>query len=137
MMCVANRNLGGVKVIAVYGMGERAQTELNRRVLRKGQVVLDIGANIGYYALMDAAKVSKEGKVYAFEPFLRAFELLERSAKANNYGDILEMHNVAVGDVPGMTRLYLTEKDNTHITLDPEQYSTASEVVGRNAAGWG
>ena len=135
-MFLDTRNPGVSKVIAVYGIRERAQTELIKRVLRKGQVVLDIGANIGYYALMEAAIVSKEGKVYAFEPFPRTFELLERSAKANNYGDILEMHNVAVGDVPGMTRLYLTEKDNTHITLDPDQYSTASEVVGRNAEGW-
>ena len=130
------QNPGVSKVIAVFGIRERAQTELIKRVLRKGQVVLDIGANIGYYALMEATIVSREGKVYAFEPFPRTFGLLERSVEANNYGDIVETHNVAVGDVPGMTKLYLTEKDNTHITLDPEQYSTASEVVSRNADGW-
>jgi hypothetical protein len=47
------------------------------RHLCKGQTFIDIGAHHGYYSLLAAALVGKEGKVFAIEASKKSFELLQ------------------------------------------------------------
>lgn len=54
-----------------------------RRLLRPGQVVIDIGANVGVYALSLARCVGPEGQVWAFEPASEPAALLTRSIERN------------------------------------------------------
>lgn len=51
-------------------------TQLLERVLRPGDSFLDIGANIGYFTIFGAALVGFNGRVHAFEPNPRTFDLL-------------------------------------------------------------
>src|SRR5262245_37976665 len=53
-------------------------TSLLPRLLRRGDVVVDVGANIGYIAAVALSAVGREGEVHAFEPVTRHFERLER-----------------------------------------------------------
>jgi len=85
-------------------------TPIIKRELRKGSVVLDIGANIGYYTLMFARIVGSAGKVYAFEPDPDNFELLKKNVEKNGYRNVV-LENKAVSNVTGKARLYLSEKD--------------------------
>ena len=39
-----------------------------RRLLRPGDVALDVGANVGFYTLLFASRVGPSGTVHAFEP---------------------------------------------------------------------
>lgn len=60
---------GGGKVLRVLGgTYERGQTELFRRQVRPGHVVLDLGAHIGYYTLLASRLAGDRGRVFAFEP---------------------------------------------------------------------
>src|SRR5262245_50493673 len=54
--------------IAVKRGYESHVTGTMRPLLKQGMVVLDIGANIGFYTLLAAARVGESGKVLAFEP---------------------------------------------------------------------
>ena len=51
-----------------YGTYEQVQTAVLLHVLREGQVVVDAGANIGYFSLLAAGRVGPKGRVVAFEP---------------------------------------------------------------------
>jgi FkbM family methyltransferase len=53
--------------------------ELFKSSIKPGAVVLDIGANIGYFALVAGKGVGPEGIVYAFEPAPENFALLARN----------------------------------------------------------
>src|SRR3990172_3951145 len=54
--------------IAVKRSYETHVTAAMRPLLQPGMVVVDVGANIGYYTLLAAARVGPGGKVIAFEP---------------------------------------------------------------------
>ncbi|MCB9647849.1 MAG: FkbM family methyltransferase [Deltaproteobacteria bacterium] len=53
------------------------------RACRAGDVVLDIGANVGLYAVRMARAVGESGRVYAFEPNPETFAVLEEHARLN------------------------------------------------------
>lgn len=47
------------------------------KLLKKGDVVIDVGANIGYFSAYAAAAVGKQGQVFCFEPETKNFEQLK------------------------------------------------------------
>jgi FkbM family methyltransferase len=94
--------------LATNEIYEPLETALFKRELKPGQVVLDIGANIGYYTLLAARLVGPKGKVYAFEPDPVNFQLLRKNVEANGYGNVI-LVNKAVSNKTKATRLYLNE----------------------------
>lgn len=83
---------------------------LLRREIRPGDVVLDIGANIGYYTIQFADLVGPTGKVIAFEPDPINFGLLKRSVEANGFTNV-ELVNAAVSDRSGSCSLHLSPRN--------------------------
>jgi len=77
---------------------------LLREHLREGDVVLDIGANIGLIALVAAQCVGAQGRVIAVEPLARNCALLARAAQANGF-DQLELIAAAASDRAGELEL--------------------------------
>ncbi|MBA2527101.1 MAG: FkbM family methyltransferase [Pyrinomonadaceae bacterium] len=100
------------------GIYEPFETEIVKTEIRKGDIVLDIGANIGYYTLIFANLVGPEGKVFAFEPDARNFALLEKNVEANGYHNVI-LVNKAVSNKNGKIRLYLSDDIGDHRTYDP------------------
>ncbi len=72
-------------------------TELMLSKIKVGDVVLDIGANIGYYAVLFADKVGKKGKVIAIEPDPVNFEILQKNIKENKLFNVVAVQ-AAVGN---------------------------------------
>jgi len=94
-----------------FSMGrifEPIETEFVKREIKKGDTVLDIGANIGYYTLIFAKLVGENGKVFAFEPDPENFELLKKNVKINNYKNVVLIKK-AVSNKSGKIKLYLSE----------------------------
>ncbi|GAB4310576.1 MAG: hypothetical protein Kow00127_00120 [Bacteroidales bacterium] len=69
------------------GGWESAMTLLWCRLVPHSRVVLDIGANFGWYSLL-ASKTAPESRIYAFEPFIDARKALEENVKANGSKNI-------------------------------------------------
>ena len=69
------------EAIALYKQYEPHITRHIVEMLAPGKVFIDIGANIGYYSLLAAAKGAN---VYAFEPNARNIWLLKKNAHDNN-----------------------------------------------------
>lgn len=68
------------------------------------KVALDIGANVGLYAIPLADRLAANGRVWAFEPHPRTFERLQRHVFLNGLGNIT-LVNSAFGRTPGTARL--------------------------------
>jgi FkbM family methyltransferase len=52
-----------------------------KKIIQKGDVVIDIGANLGYFTRSFSRWVGKEGKVYALEPIQPIRDVLIRNLK--------------------------------------------------------
>jgi FkbM family methyltransferase len=89
---------------------ERGETRFVHAAVRAGDVVLDIGANVGWYTTLLAGLVGPRGRVYAFEPNKNAVRLLRASAAA--YENI-RIVDVALGEAAGDAVLHIPEQGVT------------------------
>lgn len=71
--------------------------------MQSGDVVIDIGANVGMYPLMSA--VSRNAKVYAFEPEASNYNLLCQNIRLNNMGDRITAYCAGNLDFDGFSVL--------------------------------
>ncbi len=71
------------------------------RLLRPGQIVLDLGANHGVYSLLAASHVAPGGHVYAFEPNPRFHSLIRDSIAINGFDSLVTLIAKAVADREG------------------------------------
>jgi FkbM family methyltransferase len=98
---------GGTAAVLLGGSAyEKYETELFEKMVQDGMVVVDIGANIGYYTLIAAKLVGKKGRIYAFEPEASSYELLCKNIQANGYTNIVPIEK-AVSKTTGKTKLYV------------------------------
>ena len=74
----------GTRLYLGRGYGGGRITEMER-VIRPGDRVIDLGANIGYFTLLMARLVGPTGRVYAFEPDPRCAGLIKRSLERNGF----------------------------------------------------
>jgi len=87
---------------------EPLETELVKNEIKRGDIVLDIGANIGYYTLIYAKLVGEEGKVFAFEPDPNNFALLKKNVEINGYKNVILVQK-AVSNKNEKIKLYLSK----------------------------
>ena len=82
--------------LSIDGVFGEFDTSLVESKINQNDIVVDLGANIGYYTLLSARKIGKNGKVFSFEPEPRNFELLKKNIQINNYDNvILEQKDVS------------------------------------------
>src|SRR4051812_4112055 len=60
----------------------------NGIVLRPGDTVVDVGANIGAFAVVAASIVGPRGRVIAFEPVAETFQCLTENVALNGLGNV-------------------------------------------------
>jgi len=89
---------------------DEAERQLLISRLHPDFVFLDIGANIGGYALAVAAKAGPRARIVAFEPQPEVFERLVYNIRANPFGTVKAMA-VAVADRDGEITLFLDPRN--------------------------
>lgn len=88
---------------------EEKETKIFNEHIKEGDIVVDIGANIGYHTLTFAKLVGKTGKVYAFEPDPINFNYLKKNIEFNGYKNVIPIQK-AVSDITGKGKLYLYKR---------------------------
>jgi FkbM family methyltransferase len=68
---------------------EPYETWLFKRTVRSGMVVVDAGANVGYYTLLASSLVGRDGRVYSFEPDPYNCALLKRNVRINQCTNVI------------------------------------------------
>jgi FkbM family methyltransferase len=99
----------------IYVNGFQARERLTRHfieLLRAGDGVIDVGANVGYYTMVAAKLVGSTGCVHAFEASPRIFPWLRANAELNPTANI-QVHSQAVTDRCGEVEFYTARAEKT------------------------
>ncbi len=80
------------RAIFYDGQWETAVVSHFVRNLKPGDVVLDVGANIGQFAVVAASKVGPKGKVFAVEAGSTAFAMLTKNIDENHLTNVKPLH---------------------------------------------
>ena len=78
---------------------------------RPGDVIIDAGANLGWYSLLLSTSLKPPVRVFAFEPEPRNFKLLRRNLELNSCGTVTAVEK-ALSDSEGTLPLYLYSDKN-------------------------
>lgn len=66
-----------------HGTFDPEELELYKKLLLPGSIVIDVGANVGSYAIPLAVHVGRDGLVVAVEPFQNIFQILTANSAIN------------------------------------------------------
>jgi len=112
----------------LHGSYEEFETETVKKIIKKNDIVLDVGANIGYLTLIFAKLVGENGKVYAFEPDPTNFDLLKKNVETNGYKNVILVRK-ALSDKTGKTKLFLSNKNSgNHMMVDTNENRHSVEI---------
>ena len=93
--------------------------EYLRKHLTPGDIVLDVGANVGYISAVAASRVGITGEVHGFEPLRECYARLERLCELNPQFRFV-FNNVALGEAEGLLPIAFNPKgDSRNATLVP------------------
>lgn len=73
----------------LLGSHETEVQQVLRSVLRPGMVYYDVGANVGFFAVIAARLVGPSGRVFCFEPLPANARQIEYNAKLNGFSSIV------------------------------------------------
>ena len=112
-----------------YGYYEKSLGDVLRKIVKPGDVFVDIGANIGYFSLLIATDVPT-AKVISFEPVRDIFQQLKGNTLLNNVKNIIAF-NAAVGEVKEEKDIFVSDTDNLGMSSfkQPENFSGKTERV--------
>ena len=90
------------------------EKQLYLRSIKKGDVIFDIGANIGYFSVLFSKLCGKHGYVHCFEPVPETFESLEYALrKLKN----VKANNLAAGNSEGIMQISYDPNDSEKASL--------------------
>jgi len=112
-----------------YGHYEQPVAILLENIVKPDSIVLDIGANIGYFTLI-AAQKAKKGKVVAFEPVQELSKKLQQNIRENHFQNI-KVVEAAAGESEKDSTIYLSTSENSGMSSlqPPENFSGLSQAV--------
>ena len=124
-----DKNSGGIhRDLYLKSVREPLSTKIMRSLLKKGDVVLDAGANIGYYVLLESKEVGEKGLVYAIEPVRENFNFLKKNVKLNKLGNVKLYDNLAFSDKIGKLKININWEGNKNTPIKIENIKKVETV---------
>jgi FkbM family methyltransferase len=92
-----------------------------KRLVRPGDVCLDVGAHFGYFTVLLAALCAPDGRVYAFEASPDNARILRANVRVNRLRGRVAVEQAAVGRSEGVVQLHAPPSaGSTQWTTDAE-----------------
>ena len=119
-------DIGISRELAIYGVHEKNSTGEVKKIITQGMRILEVGANIGYYALLETSLAGSDGHLYAMEPSPYNFDLLTNNLKLNGLKNY-DLYKVAAGSQEGKAKFLLSGRSNLSTFIEREDL-TGEEV---------
>jgi len=130
-MYISTADPGISRDLMVWREREVEATKTLMEHLKPGQTILELGANIGYYALLESKKIGPTGRIYALEPAPDNLALLQKNIELNGVGEYVTAEHGAVGDETKTATLHLVDKSNLHCINEDAELKPDLNFVGK------
>jgi FkbM family methyltransferase len=102
-------------------------------ILKEGDTFIDIGAHIGYFALLSASIVGNSGRVFAFEPETSNFDRLKQNILENKMYQIVPIKKAVFSEVE-IKKLFINlDNDGGHafwdVGLHPYNNKSTNKII--------
>jgi FkbM family methyltransferase len=94
-----------------------AEKHLYLSILRRDDVVIDIGANVGYFTMLFSDLTGNRGEVHAFEPVPSTFGILAENIHRFPVYKNVRLNRVALGDTHQHTSMLVPRGDHGQASL--------------------
>jgi FkbM family methyltransferase len=115
-----------VRQVGTFDLG---QSYAMQTLCKTGDVVLDIGANIGGFTVPLAERVGPTGEVHAFEPFRKVFQHLNANVALNGLGNVFT-YNTALGQEDKALEVFTPDLNTFNF---PSAMKVEEQYLGRDA----
>lgn len=113
-----NLSYAGERAIS-FNAFEPIVTRKFLKIVKCDDVVIDVGAWIGYYSLLAASKVGPKGRIISIEPHVTNIERIKSNIQLNGFKNI-DLLNLAVADKFGIGALKEGDDSLTHTIVTHE-----------------
>jgi FkbM family methyltransferase len=105
---------------------EQFELDIFRKIVKPGNTVLDIGANLGIYSIIGSKLVGKDGSIHSFEPVPENLKFLRHNVKQNKCTNVV-VAPIALSDKKGEEKIFIAKKNvGTH---SMGQYSSSKDTI--------
>lgn len=126
-MCIYLADNGISRELYLYRQREKFATEFFKSFLKEDDVIIEIGANIGYYVLLEN-NIAKKGKIFACEPMTFSRNLLKINVKLNNVENV-KIYPFALGDQHKEQEFYIYNSINWSSFIKKNEKLVSTEMV--------
>jgi FkbM family methyltransferase len=107
---------------ALFWLGTKDSWDVQhlKRLATPGDVILDVGANFGYYALTLADSLRQQCLVHALEPDPANFKRLQRHIASNALAGVVLPHELGVSDCEGTGNMNRHPRNSGHAAVMPD-----------------
>ena len=113
-----------------FGSYEPGETRVIDLLSSGSQQILDIGANIGWYAIR-FAKREPQSKIYAFEPMPISYSYLQKNVAINGVGSSVTGFNLGLSEDCGSVDFYITPTSGVNASLlNVANAADAQKIIG-------
>lgn len=109
------------------GSFEYGKQKLLAGFVKEGDVVWDLGANVGFYSLLSSALAGKNGHVFSFEPSAGNLKFLRRHLQINSISNCTVIE-AAVSRKSGIGRFHMDGLATDHLAGESEAGTTVTTV---------
>jgi hypothetical protein len=124
-------NCGGSNAGYALGTSEPSIQDVFARCLRPGDTVYDVGANVGFFAVLAARFVGSEGRVVAFEPLPSSADMVRYNARQNGFETITVIEAAAWESSGEAELLLLPESTATKLARLTDEQGASPQTFFR------
>ena len=127
-MLLDTHDRGISRTLILFGERELEHRKLLQDIIRPGMTIFDIGANIGYYVLMENVILNGTGRIVAIEPSPANVKLLCQNLALNNIENVITVE-AAVSESEEDRELFLSEQSNLNSFHPKEETGEKLETI--------
>jgi len=101
-------------------------TDYIQKIVTEDMNIIDIGANVGYYALLES-QLTPKGHVYAIEPVPVNYNMLTKNITLNNCTNV-STFDFAIGNTNKSSDMYVYEKHNWSSLIQNPQGKVVEKI---------